>query len=82
MTIVTVTVLPAHKLDEHIDQMNRATRAWTDSAARGECGWICADCCCSDPKGMPDQCFHGDERCTQIIRRDKLFAMREGNEPS
>jgi len=53
------------------DGMNKAMRDFTDKAARGECAWICSDCCCSDQKGMPDACFHGDQRCTDIIKRDK-----------
>ncbi|EMO4357147.1 hypothetical protein APA66_24435 [Pseudomonas aeruginosa] len=81
MTIVTVTVVPASELPEHIEGMNKATAEWTDRAARGECGWICSDCCCSDPKGMPDECFHGHASCTAIIKRDKMRAMRAGSEP-
>lgn len=75
-----VTIVPAAELESHIDGMNNTTRQWTDSAARGECGWICSDCCGSDPKGMPDACFYGDDRCTAIIQRDKAKAMRAGNE--
>lgn len=76
-----VSVIPAHKLDAHIESMNTGIRVWTDQAARGECGWICSDCCCSDPKGMPDACFHGHQKCTEIIQRDKREAMQKGNEP-
>ncbi len=81
MTIVTVTVLPAGELENHIESMNDVMRQWADSAACGECGWICSDCCCSDPKGMPDECFHGHASCTAIIKRDKMRAMRAGSEP-
>lgn len=77
-----VTAIPANKLDAHIDEMSQAMRDHTDRAARGECGWICSDCCCVFPKGMPDECQHGNQWCTEIIQRDKREAMREGNEPT
>ena len=79
---VKISLIRQDQLEDHIEKMNQETRDWTAQAARGECGWICADCCCSDPKGMPDECFHGHQRCTEIIQRDKLQAMREGNELS
>jgi hypothetical protein len=78
---IKVTEMPAHKLEAHMAESSRQMREWTARAARGECGWICSDCCCSDPNGMPDKCFHGIQRCTNIITRDKMRAMREGNEP-
>lgn len=80
--MIKVTAVPASKLNEHIEKMNVETRAWENRAARGECGWICSDCCCEFPKGMPDACLHGHQQCTEIIQRDKLNAMRDGNEPS
>ena len=80
--MLTVTVIPAKDLPEYLEGMNKTTREWTLQAARGECGWICSDCCCSDPNGMPDECFHGHHGCTAIIQRDKRLAMKEGNEPS
>lgn len=80
--MITVTEVPEKKLDQHIEKMNEGMRQWTDQAARGECGWICSDCCCSDPKGMPDECFHGHAKCTEIIQRDKHRAMRTGTEPT
>ncbi|AFO47270.1 MULTISPECIES: hypothetical protein [Pseudomonas] len=64
------------------DFVKVSLRECTDQAARGECGWVCADCCMSDPGGMADECFHKNQQCTEIIKRDKLHAMREGNEPS
>jgi hypothetical protein len=76
-----VTVMHADDLPEYISEMDKTTREWTMRAARGECGWICSDCCSSDDKGMPDACFHGSQWCTDIIKRDKLLAMKEGNEP-
>ena len=60
---------------ETIEAMNTITREWTDQAARGECGWICSDCCISFPEGMPDECPHGHQKCTDIIKRDKADAM-------
>lgn len=82
MTQIKVTVLLARDLPAHIDGMNREMREWTDQAARGECAWMCADCCCSDSKGMPDECFHGHASCTAVIQRDKRQAMSQGIEPS
>ena len=64
-------------LPETIDAMDKAMNEWTDKAARGECAWVCSDCCCSFPDGMPDECSHGDQRCTDIIRRDKAMARGE-----
>lgn len=81
MSAIKITKIPASDLPDRIAAMNDEMRGWTDRAARGECGWICSDCCCSDPKGMPDECFHGHEACTAIIRRDKGMAMRDGVEP-
>ncbi len=60
---------------ETLGAMNTATRNWTAQAARGECGWICSDCCVSFSDGMPDECPHVDQRCTDIIKRDKAEAM-------
>jgi hypothetical protein len=54
-----------------LSELNTATREWTMKAARGECQWVCSDCGASFPKGMPDHCLHGNERCTEIIKRDK-----------
>ena len=58
--------------------VDSSTNKWFDAAARGECGWICPDCCISAPKGMPDECMVGCQRCTEIIKRDKARA----NQPS
>lgn len=79
---VKVTLLKESELPAHISSMDKATRKWTDQAARGECGWVCSDCCYSWPNGMPDECEHGNQWCTDIIVRDKMRAMAEGNEPS
>lgn len=77
LTPFNVTMCSESELDSAIESMNVATRAWTLQAARGECGWVCADCCCSFPEGMPDECMHGDARCTSIILRDKELAKEE-----
>lgn len=81
MSKLTIEGIPAQELPAYIEKLNRETHAWTMQAARGETGWICADCCCSDPQGMPDECFHGQAHCTSIIQRDKREAMSEGAEP-
>lgn len=78
---VKVTLLKESELPQHISEMDKATRAWTERAARGECSWVCADCCYSFKEGMPDKCEHGNQWCTDIINRDKRLAMSEGNEP-
>lgn len=57
-----------------LDAATEMTRDWENRAARGECGWICPDCCCSFPGGMPDKCEYGHQGCTDIIQRDKQNA--------
>jgi len=54
--------------------LDQATHDWTMRAARMECGWICASCSGSDYRGMPDECAHGQQWCTDIITRDKKAA--------
>lgn len=81
MSKLTIEAIPIQGLPAYIEKLNRETREWTMQAARGETGWICADCCCSDPKGMPDECFHNLVKCTTTIQRDKREAMSEGVEP-
>lgn len=66
-------------LSKTIEAMDKLTNEWEMRAARGECGWVCADCCCSFPEGMPDVCTHGHQSCTDIIRRDKANAMLPPN---
>lgn len=80
--MIKVTVVDASKLEDHIQSMNKFMQDWTAKAARGECGWICSDCCMSESKGMPDECLCGNQRCTEIIQRDKREAMALGNEPT
>lgn len=77
LTSFNVTVCSESELDGVIESMDVATRAWTMEAARGECGWVCADCCCTFPEGMPDECVYGDARCTSIIQRDKVLAKED-----
>lgn len=63
-------------------EMDKATQEWEMRAARGECGWICSDCCVSFPFGMPDACEHGHQGCTDIIQRNKAEAAQaKGNAP-
>jgi hypothetical protein len=52
-------------------ELDKLTNAWTAKAARGECSWICSSCCTTFPAGMPDECAHGDQGCTAIIKCDK-----------
>ena len=63
--------------DKVLSHMDKITNEWTMQAARGECGWICSDCCVSFPRGMPDACEHGHQGCTDIITRDKKCAFEE-----
>lgn len=71
-----IFVTKTDDIDKTIDELNKTTTEWTMQAARGECSWICADCSCSFPDGMPDECAHGHQRCTDIIKRDKALAMK------
>lgn len=65
------------QLEAIVACMDKQTQEWTMQAARGECSWICADCCVSFPTGMPDECAHGHISCTDIIKRDKADAAKE-----
>lgn len=69
-----VMIADTSNINATISFMDKITNEWMMRAARGECEWICSDCCCSDPSGMPDQCFHGAAWCTEIIQRDKKAA--------
>jgi hypothetical protein len=64
-----------------IAHMDTVTREWEMRAARGECAWVCADCCITFPDGMPSECTHGHQGCTEIIQRDKADA-RTPKEPA
>jgi len=58
-------------LAEILSGMDEVTREWERRAARMECGWICADCCGVFNDGMPNECQHGIQWCTDIIARNK-----------
>lgn len=62
-------------IDAALEKANAAMRDYTMRAARGECEWICSGCGASDVAGMPDACFHGQQECTDIIKRDKARAL-------
>lgn len=62
------------ELKDVFAEMDAHMQDWTNRAARMECGWICSDCCGSDNRGMPDECMHGLQWCTDIITRDKAHA--------
>jgi hypothetical protein len=75
-----IFVTTKNSLEDQIEQLNQETRDWTMRAARGECYWTCADCGSGFQDGMPDECAYGDQRCTEIIMRDKAEALRHNNE--
>ncbi|WP_316150453.1 hypothetical protein [Cupriavidus sp. BIC8F] len=62
-------------MSDTLDAMDKITQDWTMRAARDECSWVCSDCCMTFPEGMPDECAHGHQGCTDIIKRDKADAM-------
>ena len=61
-------------VDAFVAGLDEVTREWESRAALGECGWICADCCASFAEGMPNDCAHGLQWCTDIITRQKQAA--------
>jgi len=61
--------------EKFLSEMDRLTQEWTMQAARGECSWVCADCCMTFPEGMPDACEHGLQGCTDMIQRDKRHSQ-------
>lgn len=70
-------VIAVNTADDQITgQLDSAMKQWTLKAARGECSWICADCCQTFLEGMPDKCEHGHQHCTDIIQRDKAGASK------
>lgn len=81
ITITTVEADTPQQIQEELKDvfasMDAATHAWEMKAARGECGWICADCCASFNEGMPDACAWDHQYCTDIIARDKKRAIEE-----
>lgn len=64
-------------LNHQIEMMNKLTKAWEMRAARGECSWVCGDCCVSFVEGMPNACVHGHQSCTDIIESYKIAATKE-----
>lgn len=68
------TVIAATSIEDGLAKASESAKAWTLRAALGQCGWVCADCCCSFPTGMPDKCTYNDQRCNDIIKRDKAEA--------
>jgi len=78
--MVGVFIAPVDdNLSKMISAMDKHTREWEMRAARGECAWVCASCCSTFPAGMPDACEHGDQGCTDIIKRDKANALLPDN---
>lgn len=77
MTGIFIADMNSPDFSKTLEAMDKATNEWTERAARGECGWICSDCCVSFPDGMPDACAHGVQRCTDIITRDKKHALKD-----
>lgn len=75
MTGIFIADMNSPDFGKTLEAMDKITNEWTERAARGECGWICSDCCGSFPDGMPDTCAHGIQRCTEIIARDKKHAL-------
>jgi hypothetical protein len=73
-TFPAVVVTEGEPSPELFAAMDKATNEWTARAARGECEWICSDCCMGFPGGMPDACAYGHQSCTDIIQRDKKDA--------
>ena len=63
-------------IEDAIKQMDDITNEWFAKAARGECSWVCPDCCCGFPDGMPDACAYGHAGCTELIQRDKATAAQ------
>ena len=74
---IFITTATGKALEDQISLMDKLTNEWTMRAARGECAWICSDCCMSFLGGMPDACGHDSQRCTDIIARDKADALAQ-----
>lgn len=70
MTGITFLDLESPDFKKQLESLDQRTREWEMKAARGECSWICADCCVTFPEGMPNACTHGHQSCTDIIQRD------------
>jgi hypothetical protein len=76
-----IAVVQGYPSEATFKAMDKFMDEWTNKAARGECGWVCPDCCSSWPDGMPDACDHGHESCTKLIQRDKRNAGVLPKEP-
>lgn len=63
---IVVSVAPGSTF---IESLNEATAAWEMRAARGECAWVCSDCCMTFPAGMPDACGKRCSRATPLPSR-------------
>lgn len=61
-------------LDEAIKTADATTNAAFETAARGECQWVCPDCCTVFPEGIPNECPHGHQNCTAWMDREKAAA--------
>jgi hypothetical protein len=71
-----IFILPTvENFTEAIPAIEKSFRDLAAKAARGECEWVCPDCCSKFSKGMPDECAHGQKGCTDLIRRDKNEAL-------
>lgn len=77
MKLPGVVVVDAADINAQIEIMDQTTTEWMMQAARGECGWVCPDCCLSFPEGMPDACPHGHQECTDLNKRDKQAAVAQ-----
>ena len=82
MTGIFIADVNGPDFSKTLEAMNKVTNEWTMQAARGECAWICSDCCISFPDGMPDACVHGSQWCTDIIARDKVDALVQKEDKS
>ena len=77
MVGIFITAATGKAIEDQISLMDKRTIEWTMRAARGECAWICSDCCMTFPDGMPDACAHDIQQCTDIISRDKVDARSQ-----
>lgn len=77
-----IHIFESKDLPAALTELDKRTREWELRAAKGLCSWVCADCCITFPEGMPDECPHGHDKCTSIIKRDKDEANAAGTEGS
>ncbi len=74
--VIVRKVKPGQTIEQVMNEAVEETRTWMSKAARGECAWICSDCCMTFQEGMPDKCPHGHDQCTRILKRDKEEAKK------